>query len=100
MRCASGRWIRFAIGLALLAGTVGLLHLAGSYMPGAAGALIAQNRAQNREVYAYSYGDLGDLHAFLDDCRGIYGKAALHRVLRRSGSGCLGESAGRRLSGR
>ena len=96
MRCAIGRWTRFAIGLALLAGTVGLLHVSGSYMPGAAGALIAQNRAQDREVYAYSYGDLGDLHAFLDDCRGSYGKAALRRVLQRSGTGSLGESAGRR----
>jgi hypothetical protein len=87
MRCAIGRWTRFAIGLALLAGMVGLLHVAGSYMPGAAGALIAQNRAQSREVYAYSYGDLGDLHAFLDDGRGVYGKAALRRVLRRPGAG-------------
>jgi len=96
MRYAIGRWTRFAVGLALLAGAVGLLHAVGSYMPGAAGALIAQNRDQNREVYAYCYGDLGDVHAFLDDCRGMYGKAALRRVLQRAETGCPAKPAGRR----
>ena len=78
-----GKWTRFAIGLALLAGTIGMLHVVGSGLPGQPGALLAQNKAQDREVYAYFYSDLGELSAFLDDLRGAYGATALRRVMKR-----------------
>lgn len=77
------RWARFVLALVLLAGSVGCLHLLGSRLPGSPGALIAQNKAQDREVYAYFYSDLGDMRAFLDDLRGTFGKTALRRVLGR-----------------
>lgn len=74
-------WVRFALALVLLASVVGCLHVVGSRLPGIPGALIAQNKAQGREVYAYFYSDLGNIRSFLDDARGAYGAVTLRRVL-------------------
>ncbi|MFC1520925.1 hypothetical protein ACFL6Y_00810 [Elusimicrobiota bacterium] len=47
-----------------------------------AGELIQRNQAEDREVYAYVYSDLGDILEFLDNENGRYGASALRRLLK------------------
>ncbi len=71
------RWLKLAVGLALMGGFVAGLHLFSARMGGATGDLITRNRVEDLEVYAYVYSEVGDIDEFLDDEDGKYGKAAL-----------------------
>ena len=77
MRARVGSWLRLVLGLVLLAAFVVMLHRLSARMTGDAGALIARNQAENLEVYAYFYSEVGDIGEFLDDERGRYGECSL-----------------------
>jgi hypothetical protein len=80
MSAVATRWLRLALGLALVAAFVVGLHHLSARMTGDTGALIERNRALDLEVYAYVYSEVGDLGEFLDDEEGRYGESSLRAL--------------------
>ena len=80
MSARGKRWLRLALGLALVAAFVVGLHHLSARLTGETGALIEHNRAGDLEVYAYVYSEVGDIGEFLDDEEGRYGESSLRAL--------------------
>ena len=74
------RWLALLSGIALLALFVLGLHRITPHLGGSTGAMIEDNRREDREVWAYFYSEVGGIEEFLDDEEGRYGKRAARRA--------------------
>ena len=70
-------WLRRVLGFAAIGAAICLLHIGSVRLGGEVGRLVADNRLNDRDVYAYFYSEVCDVDEFLDDEHGLYGRDAV-----------------------